>query len=92
MQKNDNFRNNNGNGSNDAAPGDEVLQIGERVFRKTKFGLAEEEVRSYIEELIRQRNALMKRQEHLAGLTELAEKTIIEANNLSQLMMKKSTE
>ena len=46
MQKNDNFRNKNGNGSNDAAPGDEVLQIGERIFRKIKFGLAEEEVRS----------------------------------------------
>ena len=88
MQKN----NNNGNGANDTASGDEVLQIGDRVFRKNKFGLAEEEVRSYVEELIGQRSALMKRQEHLAGLTELAEKTIIEANNLSQLMMKKSTE
>ena len=92
MQKNDNFHNNNSNGSNGSAPGDDVLQIGERVFRKTKIGLVEEEVRSYIEELISQRNALGKRQEHLAGLTELAEKTIIEANNLSQLMMKKSAE
>ena len=92
MQKNDNLHNNNGNGSNSGSPADEVLHIGERVFRKTKLGLAEEEVRSYIEELIGQRNALSKRQEHLAGLTELAEKTIIEANNLSQLMMKKSAE
>jgi vacuolar-type H+-ATPase subunit H len=94
MQKNDNIHNNNnsGNGSNGAAPGDEILHIGERVFRKTKLGLAEEEVRSYVEELVNQRNALIKRQEHLAGLTELAEKTIIEANNLSQMMMKKSTE
>ena len=40
MQKNDNFHNNNGNGSNGAASGDEVLHIGERVFRKTKLGLA----------------------------------------------------
>ena len=92
MQKNDNLHNNSGNGSNGDAPGDEVLHIGERTFRKTKLGLAEEEVRAYIEELISQRNALSKRQEHLAGLTELAEKTIIEANNLSQLMMKKSAE
>jgi F0F1-type ATP synthase membrane subunit b/b' len=96
MQKNDNLHNNNhnnnGNGSNDGAPGDEVLHIGERTFRKTKIGLAEEEVRAYVEELISQRNALSKRQEHLSGLTELAEKTIIEANNLSQLMMKKSAE
>ena len=94
MQKNDNLHNNNnnGNGSNGATPGDEILHIGERVFRKTKLGLAEEEVRSYVEELVSQRNALIKRQEHLAGLTELAEKTIIEANNLSQMMMKKSAE
>ena len=93
MQKNDNLHNNNnGNGANSGTPADEVLHIGERVFRKAKLGLAEEEVRSYVDELISQRNALIKRQEHLAGLTELAEKTIIEANNLSQLMMKKSTE
>ena len=92
MQKNDNLHNNNGNGSNGGTLSDEVLHIGERTFRKTKLGLAEEEVRVYIEELINQRNALSKRQEHLSGLTELAEKTIIEANNLSQLMMKKSAE
>jgi F0F1-type ATP synthase membrane subunit b/b' len=49
-------------------------------------------VRSYITELIDQRDALQKRQEHLSALTELAEKTVIEANSLSQEMMKKSTE
>ena len=92
MQRNDNLHNNNGNGSNGSGSGDEVLHIGDRVFRKIKLGLAEEEVRSYIEELINQRNALSKRQENLSTLTELAEKTVIEANNLSQLMMKKSTE
>ena len=92
MQRNDNFHNNNGNGSNGVAPGEEILHVGERVFRKVKLGLAEEEVRAYIEELIIQRNALGKRQENLAALTTLAEKTVIEANNLSQLMVKKSTE
>jgi vacuolar-type H+-ATPase subunit H len=49
-------------------------------------------VRSYVDELINQRNALTKRQENLSTLTELAEKTVIEANSLSQAMMKKSTE
>ncbi len=92
MQKNDSNHINNGNGSNGAMNGDDVLHIGGRVFRKTKLGLAEEEVRSYVEELISQRDALIKRQEHLAALTELAEKTVIEANNLSQMMMKKTTE
>jgi cell division septum initiation protein DivIVA len=93
MQKNDGNHNNaNNNGLNGANNGDESLHVGERVFRKTKLGLAEEEVRSYVDELIGQRDALLKRQEHLAALTELAEKTVIEANNLSQLMMKKTTE
>lgn len=82
MSKNDNNQMNE----------DEVLNVGERIFKRTRLGLAEEEVRSYVEELIDQRDALIKKQEHLAALTELAEKTVIEANNLSQLMMKKSTE
>ena len=92
MQRHDNNRNNTDKGSNESASNDDALKVGEREFRKTKFGLAEEEVRSYVQELITQRDALIKRQEHLAALTELAEKTVIEANNLSQLMMKKSTE
>jgi vacuolar-type H+-ATPase subunit H len=77
---------------NDPTSGDDVMQIGERFFRITKYGLFDEEVRSYIQELINQRDALLKRQEHMAALTELAEKTVIEANNLSQLMMKRSAE
>ena len=77
---------------NDPTSGDDVMQIGERFFRITKYGLFYEEVRSYIQELINQRDALLKRQEHMAALTELAEKTVIEANNLSQLMMKRSVE
>ena len=92
MQRHDNNRNNTDKGSNESASNDDALKVGEREFRKTKFGLAEEEVRSYVQELITQRDALIKRQEHLAALTELAEKTVIEANNLSQLMMIKSTE
>jgi vacuolar-type H+-ATPase subunit H len=77
---------------NDPTSGDGVMQIGERFFRITEYGLFDEEVRSYIQELINQRDALLKRQEHMAALTELAEKTVIEANNLSQLMMKRSAE
>jgi F0F1-type ATP synthase membrane subunit b/b' len=92
MQRHDNNRNNNDKGSNESASNDDVVKVGEREFKKIKFGLAEEEVRSYVQELITQRDALIKRQEHMAALTELAEKTVIEANNLSQVMMKKSTE
>jgi cell division septum initiation protein DivIVA len=71
---------------------EEITHIGERTFRKTKLGLAEEEVRAYVEEIISQRDALVKRQEHLSALTELAEKTVMDASNLSQSMMKKTTE
>jgi len=94
MQKNEGNSNthNHGNGANGATPGDDVFHLGGRVFRSTKLGLDVEEVTSYVDELIGQRDLLQKRQEHLSALTELAEKTVIEANNLSQLMMKKTTE
>ena len=93
MQKNDSYHNNpNGLDSSGDMNGEDILHIGNRSFRRTKLGLAEEEVRSYVEELISQRDALAKRQEHLSVLTELAEKTVIEANNLSQLMKNKSAE
>ena len=91
MQKNDGNRNNNISVSTQKHEED-ILYIGERPFRKIKLGLAENEVRSYIEELISQREALRKRLEHLTSLTELAEKTVIDANNLSQAMMKKATD
>jgi cell division initiation protein len=56
------------------------------------MGLDEEEVRSYVEELISQRDSLQKRSEHLAALSELAEKTIIEANNLAEKTKQKATD
>jgi len=88
MQKNDeNTANNN---SNRPVNGENVINIGSRSFRKIKFGLAEEEVRDYIGELVNQRDALVKRQEHLRGLNELAQKTVIDANNMSRAMLKKS--
>jgi len=47
----------------------------DRSFRKTKPRTGwKKEVRAYVEELINQRDALVKRQEHLSALTELAEK------------------
>jgi F0F1-type ATP synthase membrane subunit b/b' len=93
VQKNEGNRNpSNNSGSNSDIGGEEILRIGDRSFRKVRMGLAEEEVRSYVEELIGQRDTAMKRQEHLVALQELAEKTVIDANNLSQAMMKKTTD
>jgi cell division septum initiation protein DivIVA len=92
MQKNDGNRSNGNNNSNADSNNEEVFRIGDRSFRKIKLGLAEEEVRAYVEELINQRDALLKRQEHLAALTELAEKTVMDASNLSQAMTKKAAD
>jgi len=50
MQKNDGNRSNNNSNSDSA--NEDVFRIGERSFRKIKLGLAEEEVRAYVEELI----------------------------------------
>ena len=91
MQKNDGNRNNNIS-VNTQKHEEDILYIGERPFRKIKLGLAENEVRSYIEELISQREALRKRLEPLAALTELAEKTVIDANDQSQAMLKKAAD
>jgi len=92
MQKNDGNRSNGNNNSNADSNNEEIFRIGDRSFRKIKLGLAEEEVRAYVEELINQRDALLKRQEHLAALTELAEKTVMDASNLSQAMTKKAAD
>ena len=90
MQANENNRNVNDKRASDTPI--ESVKVGDRIFHKAKYGLIEEEVRSYVQELISQHESMVKRQEHLAALTELAEKTVIEANNLSQLMMKKSAD
>jgi cell division septum initiation protein DivIVA len=87
MPKNDdNAANNN---PNTTTNGENIISIGGRSFRKTKFGLAEDEVRAYIGELVNQRDALVKGQEHLKDLNELAQKTVIDANNISRAIAQK---
>ncbi len=91
MQKRDGNNGNNGNGGN-PPNSDDVFYVGNRVFNKTKLGLDEKEVRAYIDELISERDALSKKQEHLSALAELAEKTVIEANNLANHMKQKAAD
>ncbi|HEX9896634.1 MAG TPA: hypothetical protein VGA85_03115 [Dehalococcoidales bacterium] len=91
-RSNDGSNGNSGNGVNGTPNADDTLHIGDRVFRKSKLGLDEKEVRSYIEALISERDALVKRQEHLSALAELAEKTVIEANNLALQMKQKAAD
>jgi cell division septum initiation protein DivIVA len=92
MQKRDGNNGNGSNGANGTPIGDDALHLGGRVFKKVELGLDEKEVQAYVDELINQRDALLKRQEHLSALAELAEKTVIEANNLAQQMKQKATE
>jgi len=82
----------NNNGNNGTSQKDVEQKIGERIIKKTSPGLDEIEVRSYVEQLVTQRDSLQKRQEHISALKELAEKTVIEANSLSQLLMQKATD
>jgi hypothetical protein len=89
MQRNDT---NTANNPSTTVTGENVVNIEGRPFRKTKFGLAEEEVRAYVKELINQRDALIKRQEHLKDLNELAQKTVIDANSMSRAITQKATD
>jgi len=91
MQKRDGNNGNNGNGGN-PPNSDDTFYVGNRVFNKTKLGLDEKEVRAYVDELIRERDALSRKQEHLSALAELAEKTVIEANNLANQMKQRAAD
>jgi len=83
---------NGGHGINGSPGADKVIQLGGRAFRKVELGLDEKEVRSYIEEIIGERDSLSKRQVHLSALAALAEKTVIEANNIAQQTKQKAEE
>jgi cell division septum initiation protein DivIVA len=92
MQRRDSSNGKGGNGANGTPSSADTLHLGGRVIKKVELGLDEKEVQAYIDELITQRDTLLKRQEHLSALAELAEKTVIEANNLAQQMKQKATE
>jgi F0F1-type ATP synthase membrane subunit b/b' len=62
----------------------DTVELWGRKFKRAKYGLDEEEVASFINELINERDMLVKRQEHLLSLTTLAERTVVEADNLAK--------
>jgi F0F1-type ATP synthase membrane subunit b/b' len=76
MAKNDN---NNG-----------VVELWGREFKKAKDGLDEQQVVSFVSELINKHEALLKRTEHLSSLTKLAEKTIVEADDVAKQLQKEA--
>lgn len=76
MAKNDN---NNG-----------VVKLWGQEFKKTKDGLDKEQVVSFVNELMNEHETLLKRAEHLSSLTQLAEKTIVEADNVAKQVQKEA--
>jgi len=66
-------RNNNG-----------VVELWGHEFKKAKEGLNKEEVVSFVNELMKKHEELLKRAEHLSALTKLAEKTVVEADNVAK--------
>ena len=58
-------------------------QLWGRDFDIVKEGLDESQVAMFITELIGERDELLQRQDHLASLTKLAERTVAEADKLA---------
>jgi V/A-type H+-transporting ATPase subunit G/H len=61
-----------------------VVELWGHKFKKTDDGLDKTEVVSFVDELMKKHEALLKRADHLSSLTKLAEKTIVEADNVAQ--------
>ncbi|RLC60921.1 MAG: hypothetical protein DRI01_09355 [Chloroflexi bacterium] len=69
----------------------DVIELWGRNFARVRNGLDEEQVVSFINELISQRNTFLYRQEHLSSLTKLAERTIAEANDMAKQIKEEAT-
>lgn len=73
-------------GKNGAKSQDEFIELCGWEIKKVKDGLDETQVTSLINELISQRDQFSQRTEHLSSLTNLAERTVTEADNLAEEM------
>ena len=67
-----------------------VIELWGHEFSLAKNGLDEAQVVSFVNELISERDSLLQRAEHLSTLTKLAEKTIVEADRLSEEIKKEA--
>ena len=66
----------------------DTVELGGHKFKRVKHGLDEEQVVSFVNELINERDTLIKRQENLLSLTKLAERTVAEADNVAKQIKK----
>jgi len=64
-------------------PNRDVVELWGREFNIVKSGLSEAQVVSFVNDLVKQHDMLLQRQEHLAALTKLAERTVTEAEKLA---------
>jgi cell division septum initiation protein DivIVA len=69
-----------------------VIELWGHEFKKSGDGLDRGQVVSYIEELMKKHEALLKRTEHLTSLTKLAEKTIVEADTVAKQVRSEAEE
>ncbi len=79
-------------GKNGAKSQDDFIELAGWEIKKVKDGLDETQVTSLINELITQQDQLTKRTEHLASLTNLAERTVTEADKLAEEMKAQAVE
>jgi cell division septum initiation protein DivIVA len=69
-----------------------IVELWGHEFKKAKHGLDEEQVVSFVNKLMEEHETLLKRAEHLSSLTQLAEKTIVEADDLAKKVEKEAGE
>jgi cell division initiation protein len=75
--------NNNSNG---------VVELWGHEFKKTADGLDKGEVISFVTELMKKNESLLKRADHLESLTKLAEKTIMDADEVAKQVQEEAKE
>jgi cell division septum initiation protein DivIVA len=61
----------------------DVVELWGRQFNLVKNGLSEAQVVSFVNDLAKQHDVLLQRNEHLSALTKLAERTVSEADKLA---------
>jgi len=69
-----------------------MVELWGREFNLAKNGLDEAQIVSFVNELISERDQLIRRAEHLSTLTKLAEKTVVEADKLAEETKKEAAE
>ena len=69
-----------------------VIELWGRELDIVKNGLSEAQVVSLVNELISERDTLIKRQEHLSSLVQLAERTVAEADNIAKQVKEEALE